>query len=105
MSISFDDFSKVELKIAKVLDASPIEKSEKLLKLQVDLGSEQRQIVAGLGKTYSPEELVGKSIVVVTNLEPRSLMGEESNGMVLAASDLPVTLIPDRDVEPGTSIH
>jgi methionyl-tRNA synthetase len=64
-----------------------VPKSEKLLKLQVEIGSEQRQIVAGIAKHYKPEELVGKSVVVVYNLQPAKLMGQESKGMVLAASD------------------
>ena len=83
--ISIEDFQKIQLKVAKVLTAERVPKSNKLLKLQVDLGTEQRQIVAGIGKTYAPEDLVGKTIVVVANLKPAKLMGVESQGMVLAA--------------------
>ncbi|MGB0910298.1 MAG: methionine--tRNA ligase, partial [Nitrospirales bacterium] len=85
--ISIEDFMKVQLKVAKVLSAERVPKSSKLLKLQVDLGSEQRQIVAGIGKKYEPDNLVGETIVVVSNLKPAKLMGIESQGMVLAAGD------------------
>lgn len=111
--ISYDDFAKIELKIAKVLEAARIDGSDKLIKLQLDLGegstanlSAGRQIVAGIGKTYAPENLVGKEIVVVTNLEPRKLMGEESNGMLLAVSgeDGPVLLVPEIEVAPGINV-
>ncbi len=85
--IGIEEFQKVQLKIAKVLKAERVPKSSKLLKLQVDIGTEERQIVAGIGKKYTPEELVGKLIVVVTNLKPAKLMGIESQGMVLAAGE------------------
>ncbi len=84
--ISIDDFMKVELRTAKVLSAEKVEKSKKLLKLQVDVGSEQRTLVAGIAEAYEPESLVGKTVVMVFNLKPAKLMGIESNGMVLAAS-------------------
>jgi methionyl-tRNA synthetase len=84
--ISIDDFMKVELRTARVLSAEKVEKSKKLLKLQVDVGSEQRTLVAGIADAYEPETLVGKTVVVVFNLKPAKLMGIESNGMVLAAS-------------------
>lgn len=110
--INFDEFKKVELKVAKVLSAERVEGSEKLLKLSLDLGTEQRQIVAGIGKAYSPEAVTGMEIVIVANLEPRALMGVESNGMLLAASipgqerdDEPVLLIPQKEVPPGTGIR
>jgi methionyl-tRNA synthetase len=85
--IAIDDFKKVELRVAQILQCEAVPKSEKLLKLQVEIGAEQRQIVAGIAKHYKPEELVGKSVVVVYNLQPAKLMGQESQGMVLAASD------------------
>ena len=85
--IGIEEFMKVQLKIAKILEAERVPKSSKLLKLQVDIGTEQRQIVAGIGKKYSPEELVGKTIVIVANLKPAKLMGIESQGMVLAAGE------------------
>jgi len=85
--IGIDEFMKVQLKVAKILAAERVPKSSKLLKLQVDIGTERRQIVAGIGKKYAPEELVGKTIVVVANLKPAKLMGIESQGMVLAAGE------------------
>ena len=85
--ISIDDFAKVELRVAKVLAAEPVKGADRLLKLQVDVGQSQRQIVAGIAQHYKPEELVGKSIVVVANLKPAKLRGELSEGMLLAASD------------------
>ena len=104
--INYDDFSKVELKVAKVLSAERVEGSEKLLKLQVTLGEEQRQVIAGVGKAYEPETLVGRQIIIVANLEPRQLMGLESQGMLLAADSEsgPVLLTPDKEVLPGAKI-
>jgi methionyl-tRNA synthetase len=84
--ISIDDFMKVELRVAKVLAAERVPKSSRLLKLTVDVGTEQRTIVAGIAEAYEPEALVGRTVVVVFNLKPAKLMGVESNGMVLAAS-------------------
>jgi methionyl-tRNA synthetase len=104
--ITIQEFAKVELKIGKVVSAERVKKSDKLLCLQVDTG-EMRQIVAGIGKAYAPEDLVGNNIVVVTNLQPAKLMGVESNGMVLAATGadgVPVVLMPARDVEAGSKI-
>lgn len=113
--ISIDDFKKADLRAAKVLEAERVAGSEKLLKLRLDLGERDaaglpvvRQIIAGIGRVYAPEELVHKNIVIVANLEPRKLMGLESRGMLLAASDesgLPVILIPDRDVPPGSAVR
>ncbi|MBM4124782.1 MAG: methionine--tRNA ligase [Nitrospira sp.] len=104
--ITIEDFLKVQLKTATVLSAERVPKSEKLIKLHVDLGSEQRQIVAGIGKRYEPESLVGRRIVIVANLKPAKLMGIESQGMVLAAGDKDVgglvTVL--EDVEPGTKV-
>jgi methionyl-tRNA synthetase len=84
--IAIDDFMKVELRTAKILEAERVPKSKKLMKMTVDAGSEQRTIVAGIAEAYEPEALVGKTIVIVANLKPAKLMGIESNGMVLAAS-------------------
>ena len=85
--MSIDDFKKIDLRIAKVLAAEKVPKSDKLLKLQISIGSEIRQVVAGIAQHYKPEELVNKKIVVVANLAPAKLMGQESQGMLLAASD------------------
>lgn len=104
--LSIEDFAKVELKIGRVVSAERVEKSDKLIKLKVDIG-EERQIVAGIGKAYDPEYLIGKEIVVVANLKPAKLMGVESQGMLLAATDddgKPSILILDREVKPGARV-
>jgi len=104
--ISIEDFAKVRLKIGKVLSAERVPKSSKLIKLQVDTG-ETRQVVAGIGQVYAPEDLTGKSIVVVTNLKPAKLMGIESQGMLLAATDsdgVLSILIPEKAVKVGAKI-
>jgi methionyl-tRNA synthetase len=85
--ITIDDFCKVQLKTAKVLEAERIPNADKLLKMKIEIGSETRPLVAGIAKFYAPEEMVGKTIVVVANLKPRKLMGIESQGMLLAAKD------------------
>ena len=85
--VSFDDFMRIELRVAKVLAAEPIPKSKKLLKVTVDTGSGERTIVAGIARSYTPETLIGRSVVIVANLETAKLMGVESNGMMLAATD------------------
>lgn len=104
--ITFDDFQKLDLRIAKVLEVERVEGSEKLLCLQVDLGQERRQIIAGIGNVYSLESLIGKKIVIVANLEPRKIMGFESQGMLLAADDgSPVLLTPEKEVALGIKIR
>jgi methionine--tRNA ligase beta chain len=107
MTIPFDIFKQVELRVATILAAEAVEGSEKLVKLQVDIGTEKRQILAGIAKMYPPEQLVGRQIIIVANLEPRVLMGLESQGMLLAASgeEGPVLLKPDSEVPPGTEIR
>jgi methionyl-tRNA synthetase len=104
--ITIDEFMKVQLKTAKVLSAERVPKSEKLIKLQVSVGTEQRQIVAGIGKKYEPDALIGKTIVIVANLKPAKLMGIESQGMVLAAGDADVRglLTVLEEVDPGTKV-
>ncbi len=104
--IDIDDFMKVELRVAKIIEASEIEGADRLLKLQVDLGSEKRQLVAGIKSAYTPEELVGKHIVVVANLKPARLRGEESQGMLLAAQtdDGPALVSFDKDVPLGALV-
>ncbi len=112
--ISFDDFKKVELRTARVLTAQRVEGSEKLIRLELEVGKNEegsattRQIVAGIGLKYAPEDVVGKTIVVVANLEPRKLMGLESNGMLLAASNDeqgPVLLTTIGDIDSGSEIR
>jgi methionine--tRNA ligase beta chain len=107
MTIKFEDFQKIDLRIGKILKAEKVEKSEKLLKLVVDLGDEKRQLVAGIGKVYEPDDLLGKEIVVVANLEPKKLMGIESQGMLLAAdvNGEPIILIPEKEVPLGTKVR
>lgn len=85
-TITIDDFAKVELRVAQVLVAEKIKGADKLLRLEVDLGTEKRQIVAGIAKAYDPEKLVGRKVVIVANLAPRKLRGLESQGMIVAAS-------------------
>ncbi len=85
--ITIDDFMKVELRVAQVMEAEPVKKADKLLKLQLDLGYEKRQVVSGIAKFYKPEELVGRKVICVTNLKPVKLRGELSQGMILAGED------------------
>ncbi len=101
--ISIEDFLKLDIRLAKVLSAERVEGSEKLLKLRVSLGEEERTLMAGIAKHYSPEELVGKKVLMLANLKPRKIFGVESQGMVLALSDgenLSV-IVPDRDIKEG----
>jgi methionyl-tRNA synthetase len=106
--ITIDDFAKVELVVGQILSAEPIPKAQKLLKLQVDIGSETRQVCAGIAEYYKPEDLAGMKIVLVANLEPRKLRGVESNGMVVAASigpeGRPVLATFKEDVPNGTRL-
>jgi methionyl-tRNA synthetase len=105
--ITIDDFDKVEMKVAKVLEAEKVEGSNKLIKFKVSLGNEERQIVSGIQKYYEPEDLIGKKLVVVTNLKPVKLKGIESQGMLLAAGDGDVVkvLVVDDSVEEGADVH
>jgi methionyl-tRNA synthetase len=106
--ISIDDFMKVELRVAKVIAAERVPKSNKLIKLQVDVGTEQRTLVAGIAEAYEPEALVGRSVAIVYNLKPAKLMGIESNGMVLAASPeggKPTLVGFDQPPAPGTRVR
>ena len=108
--ITYEDFAKLDLRIAKVLSCERVEGSEKLLKLQVDLNEPDlpagRQVIAGIGKVYDPESLVGKSIVIVANLEPRTMMGVESQGMLLAAGDVDnlSILTVEKEIASGTKV-
>jgi methionyl-tRNA synthetase len=104
--ISYDDFSKLDLRVASVVSAREHPNADKLLLLEIDVGDRQKQIVAGIRGHYRPEELVGRQIIVVDNLEEAVLRGEESQGMLLAATsgDQIVLLRPDRDCRPGAPI-
>jgi methionine--tRNA ligase beta chain len=105
-TIDFSQFEKIDLRIGKIVEAERVEGSDKLVKLQINLGDEKRQILAGIGKSYSPEELINKSVAVAINLEPKVMLGLESKGMVLAVKDnnnLSV-LVPEKEIVPGSKI-
>lgn len=112
--ISFEDFARVDLRIARIIQAEPHPNADRLIKLQLDDGSgTPRQICAGIREFYNPDDLVGKSIVIVANLAPRKIRGEESRGMLLAASDAPkdadgprrvVVMTPMSDIAPGSTV-
>ena len=104
--ISIEDFRKVQLRVATIKSAEPHPNADRLMVLQVDLGDEQRQICAGIRGQYAPEELVGKQIVVVANLETAKLRGLDSEGMLLAASDdgRVIILTPEKSVAAGAKV-
>lgn len=105
--MTFADFAKLELRIGKIVSAEGVTDSEKLLKLKVDFGEESRQVISGIAKFYKSEELLGKDFVFVTNLESRTIMGLESEAMILAADvdGEAVCLVPNKEVPPGTKIR
>ena len=107
--IEYEDFAKLDIRVGKVLLAEPIKKSKKLLRIEVDIGEEKpRQLVAGMASYYTPEELVGKRVIVLANLKPAKLCGVESNGMMLAADnggEIVAALMPDKEIEPGSKIR
>ena len=106
--ISIDDFMKVDLRVAKVLTAEKVPNSRKLVKMTIDVGAEQRTLVAGIAEAYEAEQLVGRTVVIVFNLKPAKLMGIESNGMVLAASPdggKPTLVGFDQEIAPGTRVR
>lgn len=103
--INFDDFQKVEIQIGTIIEAVPVDNSEKLLKLTVDFGEEKRQVLSGIAKFYSPEDLIDKQFTFVTNLEPRQIMGLESQAMILAGGDQASLLTPINTVPNGTRIR
>ena len=104
--VTYEDFSKIELVVGVVETAEPIIGANKLLKLIVDIGTEKRQLVAGIAPAYAPEGLVGKRIIVLANLEPKVIRGLESKGMLLAADSSEVSLLTvDKEVPPGTRIR
>jgi methionine--tRNA ligase beta chain len=107
-NISLEEFKKLDLRIGKILTAERVEGSEKLLKLEVDFGAEigKRQIISGIAKSYEPEFLCGKESLFIANLEPRSIMGLESNGMIMCTTldNSPIILQPEKEVLPGTQI-
>jgi methionyl-tRNA synthetase len=105
--ITYETFAKLELRVARVIEARPHPNADKLVLLQIDLGDQQKQIVAGIRQHYTPEQLTGKLIVVVNNLEPAMLRGETSNGMLLAATSgekVILLTVDDPDCEVGAKI-
>ncbi len=105
--ITIDEFAKVQLKVGRVLEAEPLEGSDKLMKLQIVIGEERRQIVAGIKKNYTPVELIGRQVIVCVNLRPAKLRGVESQGMLLAATDTDggaILLQPDRETPEGAGV-
>jgi methionyl-tRNA synthetase len=105
--VTIDEFARMDLRIARVLEVEKVEGSKNLLKIQIDIGSEKRQIVAGIAQQYSPEDLQGKDIVVIVNLKPAKIRGIESNGMLLAAEEGEdvVLVVPDRKIDVGSGVH
>jgi methionyl-tRNA synthetase len=105
--IAIDDFAKIDLRAAKVLTAERVPKTDKLLKLELDLGTEKRTVVSGIAGAYAPEALIGKTVIYLANLKPAKLRGVLSQGMILAAGDKDVLALSafDRDVPPGTKVR
>jgi methionine--tRNA ligase beta chain len=104
--ITFEEFKKIDLRVVKIIKAEKVENSEKLIKLVVDGGEEKRQIIAGIRKYYKPEDLAGREIIMVWNLEPKILFGLESQGMLLAArnGEEPIILIPEKEAPVGAKV-
>ncbi len=105
--VSYEDFLKMDIKIAEIKNAREHPEADRLMVLEIDVGGESKQIVAGIKGFYGKDELVGRKIVVLNNLEPVVLRGETSNGMLLAASGeggSPILLVPDKEVAPGSPV-
>lgn len=105
--ISFEEFSKIELKVGRILSAENLEGYEKVLKITVDVGNEKREVISGLAKHYTPEEIIDKNVIVCTNLAPKKFREQTSNGMLLAASNedgKPVLLTVLEGVKPGSRV-
>lgn len=112
--ITFEDFKKIEIRMGKILSCEKVENADKLLRLQVDFGEFERQIISGIAESYQPEELAGKTLPFVVNLEYRKFKGEESQGMLVATAsnaaeagtgaDNVVLLEPNREIEPGAEV-
>jgi len=105
--INYEDFNKLDVRIGTILEAEKVEGADKLLKLLVDIGGEKRTLVAGIAETYTPEEIIGKQIPILTNLEPKKFRGIESQGMILAVDiEGKATLIhPDKKVPNGSRVR
>tara|TARA_B100000700_G_C14763327_1_gene723186 strand:+ start:528 stop:854 length:327 start_codon:yes stop_codon:yes gene_type:complete len=103
--ITIDDFLKIDLRIGKIIGAKAVEDSRKMIELKVDIGEETRTVFAGIKKSYQPESLVDKLVVVITNLEPREMKFGTSDGMILAAQDEEVVILkPEKNIKPGSKI-
>jgi len=105
--ISFDDFQKLDVRIGTILEAESVPDTDKLLKLTVDLGEEKRELVAGIADNYKPEDIKGKQVPILTNLEPKTIKGIESKGMILAIDidGKAILLHPDKQVPNGGKIR
>jgi methionine--tRNA ligase beta chain len=105
--ITYDDFIKLDIRIGTVTAAEKVQGTDKLIRLEIDLGEGTRQVVAGMALTYTPEDFIGKQVPILVNLEPRKLRGIESQGMILAADvgGKPIMLIPEREVPPGSVVR
>jgi len=105
--ITFNDFKKLDIRVGKILSADKVDGTDKLMKLEVDFGAEKRQLVAGIAEFFEPDNLIGKEIPVLMNLEPRSIRGIESQGMILAidVDGKPVLLHPEKEVPPGSVVR
>lgn len=104
--ISFEDFKKLDIRIGKVISAEKVPDADKLIKIIFDMGDHERQVVAGIAENYNAEDLIGREMVVLVNLEPRNLKGFDSNGMILAAGTDggPVIICPEKEVPPGSLV-
>ena len=105
--ITIDDFAKIELRVAEVIECEPVKKANKLLKLQLDLGYEKRQVVSGIAQWYEPKDLIGKKVIVVANLKPVKLRGELSQGMILAGEKNGILAVAevDQTLEKGARVN
>jgi len=105
--ISFDDFNKLDIRIGTIIEAESVPETDKLLKLKIDLGEEQRELIAGIAETYKPEDIIGKQVPILTNLEPKTIKGIKSKGMILAVDiDNKATLLsPDKKVPSGSKVR
>jgi len=104
--ISFDDFKKLEIRIAEIISAEEHPDADKLLLLKINIGDEERNVVAGIKAHYNPDELIGKKVTVITNLEPATIRGQESQAMILVASndDGLCLIVPEKDITPGAIV-
>jgi methionine--tRNA ligase beta chain len=105
--ITYDDFMKLDIRIGTVIAAEKVAGTDRLIRLEIDLGTERRQVVAGMATTYGAEEFIGKQVPILVNLEPKKLRGIESHGMILAVdvSGRPILLLPHREVPAGSVVR